>query len=107
MALHEVITNHLATQPPGAPGTTALTVLKESLLAVPKLIHNNAYYIAKPRWLKTLTDAKEILKRGHAAGIDAADGSAVRHMSTHSFPNKCQLVVSLLTTARQLLRLQS
>lgn len=105
LALHHVINNHLQTLPPGAPGSTALTILREALLAVPQQIHANAYYISKPRWLQTLNKAKETVKLGHPIGIHAVEGTAAKSGLTHSFPGKCRLIVSVLTTLHQLLRL--
>lgn len=105
LALHEVICNYLSTQPAGAPGTTALSLLKESLLSIPQLIHTNAYYIAKPRWLSTLASAREVVRTGKAISIDASEGTHTRTTLTHSFSNKCQTLLKSLSTFHQLLKL--
>lgn len=105
LALHHVINNYLSTQPAGAPGSTALTILKEALLSIPQLLHINAYYITKPRWLQTLSTARETVKCGRAIGIDAVEGVAAKSSLMHPFSSKCQVIVNVLTTFRQLLRL--
>lgn len=105
LALHEVISNYLSTQPAGAVGTTALSLLKESLLSIPQLIHSNAFYIAKPRWLSTLSSARDVIRCGRPISIDPNEGTSYRTTLTHPFNSKCQTLIKVLTTLNQLLKL--
>ena len=105
LALHEVICNYLSTQPAGAVGTTALSLMKESLLSIPQLIHSNAFYIAKPRWLSTLSSARDVIRCGKAISIDPNEGTPYRTTLSHPFHSKCQTLIRVLTTFHQLMKL--
>ena len=105
IALHEVISNYLSTQPAHAPGSTALTILKESLLTVPRLLHTNAFFIAKPRWISTVEAMRASTKHGPILGVDATEGSAVRVSQLQPFYSKRLLIINVLATLRQLLKI--
>lgn len=104
LALHHVINDYMKTQPPGFEGSTALIILRDSILCVPRLIHSNAYSMAKPRWLQSFSSAESHIKMADIVGIDSVTGEPTKLDRLHSFPSKCQLVVDVLTLFQQLLK---
>ncbi|XP_067934493.1 uncharacterized protein [Watersipora subatra] len=107
LVLHHIIDKHLQELSVISHGVTMLTILRDSLLCIPQLLHENAYGPAKPRWLETLTVAKNRLHQGDSVGVDAVEGTITTHSETESFHSKCQLIVEVLIALRQFLHLQS
>lgn len=104
LVLHQKIAEYLRKQPGNTRGHVGLSILQHSLLSTPRLLHANACNTDKPTWIEILTEAKTLIKGGQCAGIDKTGGVVCQGLPTHSFHNKNELIINVLATMRQLLK---